>query len=327
MVETALEPDLPIIDAHHHVWVGEPFGHFELYDPEWLYADLQTSGHNVVKTLYVDSHSGYREDGPEALRVVGETEFADDIANEAVRRGGKSAGACATIVASADLMLGTAVGEVLDAHLATSPRFRGIRHMTAYVDEMPPLFPGAVGGMMLSSEFRKGFTELAARDLVFDSFLLAPQLPELTDLARQFPDTRIVLDHVGGPMVIGRYDGRLDEAFADWKRDMAELAKAPNVSVKLGGLNMGIAGVDALAREQPFSSEEMVQAQRDYLLTTIDLFGPARCMFESNFPVDMYGISYTVVWNGFKRLTAGFSPEERTQLFSGTAARVYRVDA
>jgi predicted TIM-barrel fold metal-dependent hydrolase len=325
VVEPALEPELPIVDAHHHVWTGAPFAHYEMYDPEWLYADKAQSGHNIVKTLFVDSHTAYRTQGPEAFRVIGETEFAHAVAEEAEKRGGRVAGTCATIISRADLMLGSAVGAVLDAHLAASARFRGIRHMTAFVPELPPLIPGVADGIMTTTVFREGFAELARRKLVFDAFLMQPQLPELIDLARRFPETTIVLDHVGTPMIVGRYDGRRDESFADWKRHMADLAGCGNVHVKLGGLNMGLAGVDALQRECPFTSEEAARAQRDYILTTIELFGTQRCMFESNFPVDMYGISYTVVWNAFKRMTADFSDAERALLFSGTATQVYRA--
>lgn len=326
VTESPLEPDLPIIDAHHHVWVGQPFAHYELYTPEWLLEDKAQSGHNVIKTLYVDSHSGYRSTGPEQMKVVGETEFANDIAEQASHKGGRAAGACATIVARADLMLGSEVGAVLDAHAAITPRFRGIRHMTAFVPEMPPLFPGAAEGIMMHPNFRAGFSELASRDMSFDAFLLHPQLPELVDLARAFPDTRIILDHVGGPIIVGRYDGRRDDAFKDWKAGMTALAQSPNVFVKLGGLNMGLAGVDALQREKPFTSAEMAQAQRDFILTSIDLFTPDRCMFESNFPVDMFGISYTVLWNGMKRIVHDFSSQDRAKLFSETAWKVYRVN-
>jgi predicted TIM-barrel fold metal-dependent hydrolase len=166
---------------------------------------------------------------------------------------------------------------------------------------------------------------LARRDLVFDAFVLHPQLPEVASLARAFPDTRIVLDHTGTPMVVGRYQGGRGESFTDWKRGMTEVATCANVSVKLGGLNMGLAGIDALERDRPFTSQEMAAAQRDYILTTIDLFGPRRCMFESNFPIDMRGISYDVLWNGFKRIAQSFTADEKAQLFSGTSRRVYRA--
>ena len=325
VIETAIEPDLPIIDAHHHIWVGKPMDPYELYDPEWLYADKSRSGHNVIKTLYVDSHSTYRKEGPEDFKVVGETEFAHGIAEEAVRRGGRVAGACAIIVARANLLLGSAVGPVLDAHAAASPRFRGIRHMAAFVPELPPMYESAAADVMQQPSFYEGFAELAKRKLVFDALVLQPQLPEVTRLAQAFPDCDIVLNHLGMPLTVGRYQGKKEQSFADWKRDMADLAKCPKVYVKLGGLNMGLAGVDALARERPFTSEEMAAAQRHYFLTAIELFGPERCMFESNFPVDMYGISYEVVWNGYKRMTADCTPNERAMLFAGTAAKVYRV--
>jgi L-fuconolactonase len=325
VVEDALDPDLPVIDAHHHVWIGKPLiDLYELYDPEWLYADKAGSGHNVIATLFTDSHSAYRIDGPETLKVVGETEFAHGIAEEANQRGGREAGACATIVARADMLLGSAVGDVLDAHAAASPRFRGVRHMVAWTPELQ-IIPGVTGGEMGRPEFRRGIAELAKRDLSFDVYLLQPQLPQLTDLARAFPDTRFILDHLGTPMAVGRYAGKRAEGFANWKQDMAELATCPNVTVKVGGLNMGMAGVDALDRDRPFSSKEVAFAQRDFILTAIDLFEPDRCMFESNFPIDMRGISYDILWNGFKRITQDFSRADREMLFAGTARRVYKV--
>lgn len=324
VTEDAIDPDLPIIDAHHHVWRDAALDPYEHWDAEWLYADKSGSKHNIVATLFVDSHTAYRTDGPEHLRVLGETQYASDVAEEADKRGGTIAGACKTIVSNADLMLGKQVAAVLDGHAEITPRFRGIRHMTAYVPEMP-ILPHVDRELMSLPEFRAGFAELAARDLSFDAFLLQPQLPELASLARAFPDTRIILDHVGTPMVVGRYNGDAASSFADWKNDMAEVATCANVTVKLGGLNMGMAGVDALERDTPFTSAEMAAAQRDYILTTIDLFGPQRCMFESNFPVDMRGISYDILWNGFKRIVQDFSEQDKAMLFAGTAAAVYRV--
>ncbi len=325
--EDALEPELPIIDAHHHVWTGKPaIESYELYDSEWLFADKHGSGHNVIATYFIECHTAYKTEGPKALKVVGETEFADAIAQEAERRGGRIAGACATITPRANLLLGAAVGEVLDAHLAASSRVRGIRHMTHYLEELAAAPQGSKPDVMGLPAFRQGFAELAPRGLSFDAFVMQPQLPEVTALARDFPQTSIILDHCGTPLAIGRYQGRQAEAFADWKRGMAELATCPNVSVKLGGLNMGLAGVDALALPIPFTSLEVEAAQRDLILTCIDLFGPARCMFESNFPVDMKAISYEVIWNAFKRITKGFTPHDRHMLFAGTAAKVYRLE-
>ena len=325
VIETAIEPDLPIVDAHHHVWEREPFAPFDPYDETDLLADKTLAGHRIVATVFVDSHTSYLADGPEALRVTGETAYAERVAEAALAKGGSAAGACAAIAPGANLCLGAAVGEVLDAHAALSRRFRGVRHMTAYDAEVPVSHMNGEATMM-RPDFRDGFAALAKRDLSFEAWLLQPQLPEVIDLARAFPDTRIILNHLGGPMTIGRFAADPKASFADWKARMAELATCPNVAVKVGGLNMGMAGVDALARAVPLTSAEMAAAQRDYILTAIDLFNPARCMFESNVPIDTHGASYVVIWNSFKLLGRGFSAEERERLFMGTAMEAYRID-
>lgn len=326
VVEEALEPQLPIIDPHHHIWASSPAEPWEPYDADALIADKSGAGHNVIATIYVDSHANYRSDGPAEFRVVGETEFADAIAERARLQGGRAAGACAGIVAHADLLLGEAVGAVLDAHMAASQRFRGIRYMTAIDPDLPPVYGATEAGLMMQPRFREGFAELARRGLSFDSWLFHPQLAELIDLARQFPEANIILDHLGGPIGVGRFADRRAEAFAAWKRDMGALAACSNVSVKLGALNMSFTAMDATELSRPHTSEETASLQRDHILTAIDLFGPDRCMFESNFPVDMRSISYTVLWNSFKRVTADLAPHERAQLFAGTAKRVYRLD-
>lgn len=325
VIEPVLDPDLPIIDAHHHIWAESPAEPWEPYGPEELIADKTNSGHNVIGTVYVDSHANYATSGPERLRVVGETEFAGSLGDECEERGGGAAGVCAGVVTHADLLLGAAVGEVLDAHIATSARFRGIRHMTAIDEDLPPVYGATEHGIMMRPNFREGFAELARRGLSFDAWLFHPQLPELIDLARAFPDANIVLDHTGGPIGVGRFADRRDEAFAGWKRDMAELAGCANVSVKLGGLNMSYTAMDATEAPRPHTSEETARLQRGHILTAIDLFGPERCMFESNFPVDMRSISYGLVWNSFKRMTEDFSAGDRQALFAGTARRVYRL--
>ena len=325
VVEAALDPDLPIIDAHHHIWTASPAEPWEPYGPEELIADKSRSGHNVIGTVYVDSHANYADSGPEHLRVVGETEFAGSLGDECAARGGGAAGVCAGVVTHADLTLGAEVGEVLDAHLATSARFRGIRHMTAIDKDLPPVYGATEFGIMGRPEFRAGFAELARRGLSFDAWLFHPQLPELIDLARAFPDANIVLDHTGGPIGVGRFAKDRKMAFAGWKRDMAELAKCGNVSVKLGGLNMSYSAMDATDAAKPNSSQKTADLQRGHILTAIDLFGPDRCMFESNFPVDMRSISYDLVWNSFKRMVEDFSSEDRKALFASTAKRVYRL--
>lgn len=325
VVEPAIEPDLPIIDSHHHIWRDAPVDPWEAYPAAAMVADKAGSAHNVVATVYVDSHSSYRADGPEHLRVVGETEYAGSVGDDCDAAGGRAAGACAALVTHANLLLGAAVGEVLDAHIAASPRFRGIRHMTAIDPDLPPVFGATEYGIMMRPAFREGFAELVRRGLSFDAWMFHPQLPELLDLARAFPEANIVLDHTGGPMGIGRFAGRRDEAFAGWKQDMAAIATCPNVAVKIGGLNMTYTALDAIENPRPNTSEEVAELQRDHFLTTIDLFGPERCMVESNFPVDMRSISYDVLWNSAKRMTADLTRAEREAIFADTARRVYRL--
>ena len=320
--EEVLEPQLPICDPHHHLW-DYPQGRYLLDE---LLADVG-SGHNVVSTVFMECGSMYRADGAEALRPVGETEFVNGVAAMSASGGYGAVRACAAIVGYADLNLGAAVGEVLDAHAAASPRFRGIRHASGWdaSDEIRNSHTAPTAGMLADARFRQGFAELGKRNMTFDAWLYHPQIPELTDLARAFPDQPIVFDHFGGPLGIGPYAGKREEIFAYWKQAVAELAKCPNVVVKLGGLVMALNGFGFHKRERPATSEELAAATRDYHLRMIDCFGPARCMFESNFPVDKVSCSYAVLWNSFKRLAAGFSASEKAALFHDTAVRAYRV--
>ncbi|MBV9784979.1 MAG: amidohydrolase family protein, partial [Acidisphaera sp.] len=231
MTEEIIEPSLPIIDPHHHLWErdGQP------YFLDELLADTGT-GHNIVATVYLQCFWAYRQDGPEAMKPVGETEFVRSVAEDAERRGAKTK-ACAGIIGFADLNLGDAVGPVLDAHVeAAGGRFRGIRHLTAREETFwagiaaPP-----AAGMMTTDAFHRGFAQLGRRGLSFDAWLYHPQIPELIELARAFPDTPIVLNHVGGRLAIGRYESQRDEVFAGWRSSLPELAKCSNVAIKVGG--------------------------------------------------------------------------------------------
>jgi predicted TIM-barrel fold metal-dependent hydrolase len=270
----------------------------------------------------------YRADGPAELRPIGETEFVQGVAAMSASGGYGKIRACAAIVGFADLALGDGVGAVLDAHAAASPnRFRGIRHASA-LDASSAIRRSHTNpppGLLADSKFRQGFAQLVRRGLSFDAWLYHHQIPELTELARAFPDAAIVLDHFGGPLGIGPYQGHADEVYAEWKTHVAELARCPNVVAKLGGLAMPINGFDWHKRPRPPSSQELADATRRYYATTIDLFGPQRCLFESNFPVDKASVSYAVLWNSFKRLAAGYSASEKRALFHDTAARVYRI--
>jgi predicted TIM-barrel fold metal-dependent hydrolase len=323
--EAAIEPELPIIDAHHHIYKVPPRPIFPAYPVDALLADKTGSGHNIVATVYVDSQVTFRSTGPEHLRIVGGTDQAEAAAQEGLRRGGRATGVCAAIVGHAPLAMGAAVREVLEAHIAASPdHFRGIRVRTAW-DPDAPFTEGGYPFMLGEAGFLEGFAELAPLGLSFDAWLLHPQLPELTELARAFPDTTIILNHIASPIQVGRFAGREAQVFEQWSAGMAALATCPNVFVKIGALNMTFTGLSFIGRDRPPSSAELAERQRGYVLRTIDLFGPDRAMFESNFPVDMLGVSYPVLWNGFKRMVADFTPAEKRALFHDTAARAYRL--
>jgi L-fuconolactonase len=339
--ETVLEPELPIIDPHHHLWdhttrpAIPPAHDFEraiadsrIYLLPELLADLN-SGHNVLGTVFIECGSMYRADGPTAMKPVGETEFVNGVAAVSASGGYGPARACAGIVGHADLMLGGAVGEVLDAHIiAGGGRFKGIRHSVSHDADSGVLGPLSrrPPGMFKDKKFREGFAELSQFGLSFDAWLLEPQLPELVELARYFPETTIVLDHVGTPLGIASYDGRREERFPAWAAAIGELATLENVVAKLGGLAMCFPHFPSFMSDPPASSEQLAREWRPYIETCIQAFGPKRCMFESNFPVDIGSCDYRTLWNAFKVLSKGHSAEDKTAMFSGTAKRVYRLD-
>jgi len=320
--EAVLEPDLPICDPHHHLW-DHPTSRYLLDE---LLLDTG-SGHNVTSTVFVECASMYRADGPEPMQCVGETEFVNGVAAMTASGRYGPIRAAAGIVSLADLTLGARVGEVLDAHIAVGRRFKGIRHAVGWdaSDAIRNSHTNPTEGLLLDAKFREGFRELGRRGLSFDAWLYHPQIPQLTDLARAFPDTTIILDHFGGPLGVGPYDGRRSEVFAQWKRSISELATCPNVVAKLGGIAMPINGFGFHKRERPATSDELVAAGGDYYRHTIDCFGPQRCMFESNFPVDKASCSYRTLWNAFKKIASGATPAEKAALFHDTAARVYRL--
>jgi predicted TIM-barrel fold metal-dependent hydrolase len=269
----------------------------------------------------------YRADGPSALKPLGEAEFVNGVAAMSASGAYGPVRACAGIVGHADLLQGDRAGAVLEALIAHAPdRFRRVRHGASWDADTAVLGPLAMRtkGLFLNSSFRAGFARLAPLGLSFDAWLLEPQLDELIDLARAFPETSIILDHVGTPLGIGPYAGRLEERFEPWRHSIRTLAELPNVTVKLGGLAMPFCGFD-YAGVGPLS-ERLAHRWAPYIETCIEAFGADRCMFESNFPVDLYSCPYPVLWNALKRIAAGASKEEKTALFSGTAARVYRLD-
>jgi predicted TIM-barrel fold metal-dependent hydrolase len=292
-----------------------------------LLQDTNT-GHNIVATVFVECMSMYRAEGPEQLSPVGETEFVNGIAAQSASGAYGNMRACAGIVGYADLSLGGKVDEVLEAHMAAAPnRFRGIRHAAGWdpSDMIKNSHTNPSNGLMMDSVFRRGFGRLAHYDLSFDAWCYHHQIPELTDLARSNPNVLIIFNHFGGPLGIGPYEGKKAEIFEKWRRDVDELAKCDNVVAKLGGINMAINGFGFHKREKPPTCTELAAETQRYYLHSIEAFGPERCMFESNFPVDKVSVSYGVLWNAFKRMAAGYSHSEKASLFHDTAAWVYRI--
>jgi L-fuconolactonase len=321
--EPILDPDLPVIDTHHHLW-DRP-DHRYLLD-EFL-DDVRT-GHNVVATVFVECNSMYRADGPEAMRPVGETEFVTGMAAMSASGAYGPTRVAAGIVGFADLTLGDRVEPVLEAHLkAGGGRFRGVRHAAGWdaSDVIGNSHAITAPNLYRRPDFRAGLRRLSALGFSFDAWLFHPQLPDVVDLARAFPASNIIMGHVGGVLGYGPYAGKRDQVFASWKASMTELAQCPNVTLKLGGMMMRLAAVDYKTLPAPPSSAELAAAWSPYMSTAIELFGPDRCMFESNFPVDKMGAGYATLWNAFKRIAAGASLDEKVALFSGTARRAYRL--
>jgi predicted TIM-barrel fold metal-dependent hydrolase len=321
--EAIIDPELPIIDPHHHLW-DRP--NYRYLFPELL-ADVG-SGHNIRATCYEQAREMYRASGPEELKSLGETQFVSGVA--AMSESGKygPTRCIAGIIGFVDLQLGSRAKGVLERHIAVSDgRLRGIRNGSTWSDD-PTLKTFTVGspkGLLLDKNFREGFATLAPLGLAFDGWMFQTQLDDLVDLARAFPQTTIVLNHVGGPLAIGPYAGKREEAFTEWRDRIRKIAALPNTYVKLGGLGMKMIGFTFFENPEPPSSQELEKAWRPYIETCIEAFGPQRSMFESNFPVDKGTCSYQVLWNTFKRVAAGYSPDEKTALFSGAAAKAYRL--
>jgi predicted TIM-barrel fold metal-dependent hydrolase len=345
--EEPVDPERRIIDAHHHLW---DHGEGRTYLLDDFLADTG-AGHKVTDSVFVECGTSYRQDGPKALRPVGETAFVA----EHVRKSEGCATCVAAIVAFADLSAGDAVEEVLGAHEAAGEgRFRGVRHSNAWDasleagtgrrrgsrlmtqqrvrrgiarlgDSVRHRHYRPAPGLMAQEHFRRGVARLGDNGYSFDAWVYHPQLTALADLARAADGTTIVLDHFGAPLNVGPYRDRHD-ARHDWQQGMREMAACPNVVVKLGGVGMDhLFGTGWSARARPPGSDEVAHWWRDHICWCIDTFGPSRCMFESNYPVDRQALGYTVIWNAFQKVAAAYSDPEQDDLFSATAARVYRI--
>ena len=317
VIEEVVDPERPIVDPHHHLW---PPGGALPYGLDDLLADTR-SGHNIVRTVFVECGSSYDHSAPAHLKSLGETRF---VAGESARDPGHLIGG---IVAAADLCRPD-LDDILDAHTeAGGSLFKGIRDALSSAEHPEVLaIPGRAARDLASDPaFRRGVARLGDRGLTYDTWHYHYQNRDFLALALAVPQTTMVLDHFGTPLGVGPYADRREEIKAQWRDDIAEIAKCPNVVAKLGGLAMPDNGYGWHTAERPPTSDEFVAAQREWYLHTIDCFGPERCMFESNFPVDRMSMSYLVVWNGFKKMVADFPAADQDAMFSGTASRVYRL--
>lgn len=319
--EEPLEPDLPIIDAHHHLW-NRPGNVYRFGE----YLEDISSGHNIVATIYVQARSGYWEHGPEILKPAGEIDFAMDMAKQASSAAGNKTALCAAIIGGADLMQGENVAPALERMVDLSEgRLRGIRNQTAWhadpnIRSSP--FPTSPG-MVASEAFRLGAKALNRFGLSLDVWAYQTQLIEVESLARFLPGLRIIINHAGGPLGIGLYRENRKAAFDQWKTDLQNLAKLPNVHVKLSGLGMRANGFEHDALERPPTSVYLADCIRPYVETAIEIFGPNRCMFESNFPVDKGMYSYCTLWNAFKRICENYSNSDKSFLFHDASHQIY----
>ncbi|MGZ8155389.1 MAG: amidohydrolase family protein, partial [Burkholderiales bacterium] len=286
------------------------------------------TGHNIVATVFIEAGSMYRADGPEEDRCIGEVEFVNGVAAMSASGLYGKTRVCAGIVGQGDLRLGDRVRPVLEKLIAAgNGRLRGVRFGVCWDTgkaakfgryQLPP-------HLVLDPVFRKGFAHLKPLGLSFESWQFHPQLSDLPDLLRAFPETSVILNHVGGVLGIPPHDNKREEIFETWRKSIRELAQFPNLTVKLGGLGMLYTDWDFHLRDIPPASEELAQTWRPYIETCIEAFGPDRCMMESNFPVDKQSCGYGVLWNAMKRITQNCSAADKAKLYQDTAARVYRL--
>jgi predicted TIM-barrel fold metal-dependent hydrolase len=315
--ETILEPDLAIIDAHHHLIDTDRHSYtIEKYKQDCV------SGHNIVVSVYIEVREKYYNEGPEWLHPVGETEFVAGLHDSMLPNEQRL---CQGIIGYADLEVGNKVADVLDAHMeAGKGRFKGIRR-GVYWSSDPAVYDHVSirprSGLMLDPDFRCGFSHLQPRGLTFDAVLFHPQLNELADLAKSFPDTIIILNHVGFKLGVGGYLNDKEQVFKEWRDGLKLVSHCPNVMVKIGGLGMKVWGFDVENKKQDYL--ELAGAWRPVIETGIELFGTDRCIFESNYPVDGATTTFNSLWNALKFITRNYSDDEKRKLYFGNANRVY----
>jgi L-fuconolactonase len=323
--EATLEPEIPICDPHHHFWDFRtervPYQRYLLHE---LAADVNC-GHNVRSTVFIEARAMYRPAGPAEMRPVGEVEFVQGLAAASATGLYGPCRAASAIVGHADLKLADRVEPVLEAlQAASANRFRGIRHTVTW-DPHPEIENREKERVLATAEYRAGAQVLAQMGLSLDTGVCFPQLPELSAFAKAVPDLTIILNYLGGLTRVGPFADRDNEVLPAWRRGITAAAECPNVHLKLGGIGMPRLGFDWHTRARPIGSEELATSMAPIMTYCIEQFGPNRCMFESNFPVDKVSFSHHVLFNAFKRFSKSYSASERAALFHDTAARAYRI--
>jgi L-fuconolactonase len=323
--ETILEPDLVIIDTHHHLF-NRPNLRYLFED----YLEDVYAGHKVMASVYVEANAMLRPDGPEWLRPIGEVEFANGVAAMSASGGFGPCRVAAAIVCHADMTMGDRVAQTLDRALSVAPdRLRGVRQIAmAHPDERVMSFLGnrPPPDLLKHPGFAPALRQLAQRGLSFDATVLHHQLPDLGAVAAAHPDTSIVLDHIG--LALSMYQdaqGRA-EVFRVWRESIRDLARRPNVTCKIGGLGTLYWDFGFDRRPGPTGYLELAGAWRPYVETAIEAFGVERCMMESDFPPDGRSCGFVPLWNALKYIVGDCTAAEKAALFHGTAARIYRIE-
>ena len=330
--EDIIDPEQRIIDPHHHLWPKTTEGSANVkrlrlynYMLEDFWQDT-SSGHNVTDSVYIECSEFFWSSEKEHLNPVGETEHIKGLAQLSQKNSTKTS--ISGIIGHANLLLGKDVNEVLERHIDIGGNlFKGIRHAGSWdpSDNINNSHHNPPRDMYLMKGFGEGVKALRNKSLVFEAWQYHHQLTQVVHLARNNPDLVIVLDHFSGPLGVGSYATKKEEVYDNWRKDLRELSRCDNVFAKLGGLAMPVNGLGFETNLNPPTSNEFMSNQRQFYLTTIDFFGTERCMFESNFPVDKYSVSYHVLWNAFKNLVKDFSQTEKDHLFFKTASNVYNI--
>lgn len=236
------------------------------------------------------------------------------------------------IVANADLTLGERVEDVLVAHLEASTRVRGIRDLLAWHPSREIMNTTDDPERSRQADFRRGFEMFSKYGLNFETSIFSTQLTEMVELARTFPEQPILVCHMATPVAVGGPIGEVgrtaDERArirGEWAEGIARLAECANVWMKLSGLLMPICGFGFERRSARPSVDELVATVGPFIDHVIDAFGPERCMFGSNFPVDKPSAPLPTLLQAYRLIVEGLPDEAQNRLFVGTAQEFYRL--